>query len=200
MVAEISIPKRAVFKPAEVCTIAGVQPYILMSWETEFSTLARPKRKGGDRVYRRVDVEMVLRIKALVYGEGLTLGAAHRKLDAGQQPPPSVDGNVDCTEEPRLVGLFDADTRDRIVWVKQGLRGILELLSPNGQTAQPPVPNKPKEAVKQTGSIPRAKEDKTIAKKAVKTPTAARAAKTSKAVKATKAAKPKKVVKRKRTA
>ena len=157
MVAEVPIPKRAVFKPVEVCTIAGVQPYILRSWEAEFPMLARARKKGGARVYRRADVEMVLQIKALVYGDGLTLGAAHRKLDAGKDPTPSVD--VD--EDTLLVGLFDSDARDRIVGVKQGLLGILELLSPNGQTALSPVLNKTKDAAKKaTSARPERGQDK----------------------------------------
>jgi len=135
MVTEIQIPNRSVFKSTEVCSIAGVQPYILRSWEAEFSKLARAKKKGGARVYRRADVQMVLQIKALVYGEGLTLGAAHRKLDAGDE---SVSG-ADAADETLLVGLFDSDARDRIVGIKDGLRGILDLLSPNNQTAKKPV-------------------------------------------------------------
>lgn len=134
MVAEVQIPKRSVFKSTEVCTIAGVQPYILRSWEAEFSKLARPKKKGGVRVYRRADVQMVLQIKALVYGECLTLGAAHRKLDAGKESVPGAD----AAEETLLVGLFNSDVRDRIVGVKHGLRGVLDLLSPNNQTASSP--------------------------------------------------------------
>ena len=198
MVAEVPIPKRAVFKPTEVCTIAGVQPYILRSWETEFPTLAPANKKGGVRVYRRADVEMVLQIKALVYGEGLTLGAAHRTLDAGREPTSSVD----IDEDALPIGLFDADLRDRIMGVKQGLRGILELLSSNGRTAPSPVPHTSTEVVKQATSDRRAEEDRTTAKakKPVKTTTTARAAKTSTAVKATKTTKPKKVAKRKRSA
>ena len=140
MATDASIPKRAVFRPAEVCTIAGVQPYILRSWEAEFPTLAKAKKKGGSRVYRRADVEMVLKIKALVFGEGLTLGAARRKLDADNESQPSVD------DDALLVGLFDSDTRDRIAGVKQGLRDILKLLSSNGRTAAATLPTRPKEA------------------------------------------------------
>ena len=132
MITEVQIPKRSVFKSTEVCRIAGVQPYILRSWEAEFSKLARSRTKGGARVYRRADVEMVLQIKALVYGEGLTLGAAHRKLDAGEESVPGAD----TAEGTLLVGLFDSDARDRIVGVKHGLRGILDLLSPNNQPAK----------------------------------------------------------------
>ena len=200
MVAEVSIPKRAVFKPTEVCTIAGVQPYILRSWEAEFPRLARAKKKGGARVYRRADVEMVLQIKALVYGEGLTLGAAYRKLDAGREPAPSADTG----EETLLVGLFDSDARDRIVGVKQGLRGILELLSSNGQRAPSPVPSRPKDVVKPTTRARLPAKDKIMAKKAVKAAKTPRPAKTSTTVKvkAAKAAKPKpkNAAKRKRSA
>ena len=184
MATDVSIPKRAVFKPAEVCTIAGVQPYILRSWEAEFSTLARAKKKGGARVYRRGDVEMVLQIKTLVFGEGLTLGAARRKLDAEKAPPPEVD------DDTLLVGLFDSDTHDRITGLKQGLRDILTLLSSNGQSSGVATPTKPEvvaRGIKSSGRV-------TKQKGATKTVKAAKAAKTTKAVK------PRKVVKRKRSA
>ena len=194
MAAEVSIPRRAGFKPAEVCTIAGVQPYILRSWEAEFPVLARAKKKGGARVYRCADVEMVLQIKALVYGDGLTLGAAHRKLAAGKEPAPSVDADAGVDEDTLLVGLLDSDERDLIVGVKQGLRGILELLSPNGQTVLSPMPDKTKDAVKKSTSARLPEENQTKAKQTAKT---ARPAKASTAVRATKA---KKVARRKRSA
>ena len=194
MIEEVGIPKRAVFKSTEVCTIAGVQQYILRSWEAEFPSLARARTEGGARVYRRADVEMVLQIKALVYGEGLTLGAAHRKLDEGKEAAPSGD------EDTLLVGLFDSDARDRIVEVKQGLRAILERLSPNGQTASSPVANPAQEVETQVTSDRRPEGEKTRAKKRFKTARTARPAKTSTAVKATKTAKPKKVAKRKQSA
>ena len=58
---EVDIPKRALFKPSEVCEIASVQPYVLRSWESEFPDLGVTKGNGGPRVYRRADVERVLR-------------------------------------------------------------------------------------------------------------------------------------------
>ena len=137
MAVQTAIPKRQVFKPAEVCSIAGVKPFILRSWEAEFPTLARPKKKGGARVYRRGDVEMVLQIKELVFGEGLTLGAARRKLEADAQPPTEAE-----PDDGLLAGLFEADVRERIEGVKQGLREVLALLSANGQEAVSPVTEK----------------------------------------------------------
>ena len=78
MPSRVQIPNRKIFKAAEVCSIAKVQAYVLKSWETEFPGLGTPK--GNARVYRPEDVETVLEIKRLLYEEGLTLGAARRKL------------------------------------------------------------------------------------------------------------------------
>lgn len=154
MAEDVSIPKRAVFKPAEVCTIAGVQPYILRSWEAEFQALARAKKKGGPRVYRRADVEMVLQIKALVFDDGLTLGAAHRKLESEKKRPPSVD------DQTLLVGLFDSNIRDRILGVKRGLEEVLDLLSSNGRAAPAPSPTKPAAAAKRAAKAPKTAKTK----------------------------------------
>jgi len=61
--APVEIPKRALFKAAEVCELAKVQPYVLRSWEAEFPDLGVAKTAGAPRVYRRTDVEQVLRIR-----------------------------------------------------------------------------------------------------------------------------------------
>ena len=132
----IEIPKRSVFKASEVCSIAEVQPYVLKSWEAEFPSLG--KSKGDARVYRRADVETVLEIKRLLYEEGLTLGAARRKLDVGLE----VDEGGDGGDE-----FLSSDARERIVQAKKGLRSILELLSKNGSKGRglfddEPVPDR----------------------------------------------------------
>ena len=58
----MAAPKRDLFKAAEVCEVANVQPYVLRSWEAEFPQLGQPSTGGGPRVYRRSDIELVLRI------------------------------------------------------------------------------------------------------------------------------------------
>ena len=78
--AQLEIPNRALFRQPEVCEIASIQPYVLRSWEAEFPDLGVAKVAGGPRIYRRADVERVLRIKQLLYGEGLTLAGVRRKL------------------------------------------------------------------------------------------------------------------------
>jgi DNA-binding transcriptional MerR regulator len=70
------VAKRELFKSADVCELTQLQPYMLRSWEAEFPGLGKPAASGGGRVYRRADVELVLRIKELVFGEGLTLAGA----------------------------------------------------------------------------------------------------------------------------
>src|SRR3954454_24760394 len=84
--AQVEIPKRALFKAAEVCELAKVQPYVLRSWEAEFPELGVAKTAGAPRVYRRSDVEQVLRIKHLLLVEGLTLAGARRKLEEQTAP------------------------------------------------------------------------------------------------------------------
>ena len=120
----VEIPERAFFKAAEVCTIAGVQSYVLKSWETEFPSLGRKKRKDGTRIYGRDDVELVLRIKELLFSEGLTLGAARRSLEEELE-----------VNEPELDLPFDEvlgeDARKRLIKIKTGLQEVLDILSGN---------------------------------------------------------------------
>src|SRR6184192_1515967 len=92
---QVDIPKRALFKAAEVCDLAKVQPYVLRSWEAEFPELGVAKSAGAPRVYRRTDVEQVLRIKHLLLVEGLTLAGVRRKLEEEGAPivveAPAID-------------------------------------------------------------------------------------------------------------
>ena len=77
------IPNKLFFKIGEVCELAGVEPFVLRYWETEFPSLAPQKGKTGHRVYRRKDVEMVLKIRSLLYDRGFTIAGARRQLAKG---------------------------------------------------------------------------------------------------------------------
>jgi DNA-binding transcriptional MerR regulator len=124
----MDIPNRSLFKAPEVCEIAQVQPYVLRSWEAEFPDLGIAKG-GGQRVYRRADVQRVLRIKELLFVEGLTLAGARRRIEeeTGHRQGESDDGSI--------AELLGADARERIADVRQGLRWILDLLAGNGGSA-----------------------------------------------------------------
>ena len=77
---ESRIPEKLYFKIGEVCELIKVQPHVLRYWETEFPMLAPEKNRAGQRVYRRKDVEMVLRIRDLLYEEKFTIAGAKKKL------------------------------------------------------------------------------------------------------------------------
>ena len=121
---DAEIPNRALFKATEVCAIAQLQPYVLRTWEAEFPDLGVSRAPDAPRVYRRADVELVLRIKHLVFGEGMTLGAARRKVEAERGASSEGAG-------PSIEDLLAGEARQRIVEVKQGLQSILELLAGN---------------------------------------------------------------------
>ena len=74
------IPDRLFFKISEVCQIVGVEPYVLRFWETEFPGLIPAKSKAGHRVYKRKDVENILRVKELLYDRGFTIAGARKQL------------------------------------------------------------------------------------------------------------------------
>jgi DNA-binding transcriptional MerR regulator len=74
------IPEKLFFKIGEVCELIKVQPHVLRYWESEFPMLAPQKNRAGQRVYRRKDVEMVMRIRDLLYEEKFTIAGAKKKL------------------------------------------------------------------------------------------------------------------------
>src|SRR5947199_1058750 len=75
------------YKIGEVCKIADVQPYVLRYWETEFPPLAPNKSGGGQRLYTRREIDIILRIKQLLYSEGFTIAGAKKKLDVELAEP-----------------------------------------------------------------------------------------------------------------
>ena len=130
-------PKRDVYKSAEVCEVVQVPSYVLRSWEAEFPQLGQTASGGGPRVYRRTDIELVLRIKQLVFDEGLTLSGARRRLEEESDRE---------TAPPILVEeVLGAGVRQKLQNVRTGLQSILQMLSQNDEPAElrlvpPPAP------------------------------------------------------------
>jgi DNA-binding transcriptional MerR regulator len=112
--AETAEEKR-LFKIGEVCRIADVQPYVLRYWETEFPPLAPNKSGGGQRLYTQREIDIILRIKQLLYSEGFTIAGAKKKLEAelagGAPPPPAMESK-----------------RGSLEGIKKELREILKIL------------------------------------------------------------------------
>jgi DNA-binding transcriptional MerR regulator len=78
--AAVSIPEKLFFKIGEVCDITAIQAHVLRYWESEFPMLAPQKNRAGQRTYRKRDVEMVLRIKELLYEDQYTIAGAKKRL------------------------------------------------------------------------------------------------------------------------
>src|SRR5689334_25358064 len=106
---QAQIPDKLFFRIGEVCKIVEVEPFVLRFWESEFPNLAPQKSKSGQRVYKRKDIEMVLRIKELLYERGYTIAGARKQLSSARAP-----------KEDKQKVLFQ---------VRKGLRDILTLLN-----------------------------------------------------------------------
>jgi DNA-binding transcriptional MerR regulator len=81
------IPDKLYFKIGEVSDLLGVEPYVLRYWETEFTALSPKKSGTGHRLYRRKDVELLLRIKHLLYERKFTIEGARQSLQSEPRAP-----------------------------------------------------------------------------------------------------------------
>ena len=137
-----SIPNRPAFRAQEVCEIASVQPYVLRGWEAEFPDLGVAKAAGGPRVYRRVDVERVLRLKHLIQVEGLTLAGARRRLEEQNEPDlllEVAEAELEAAAPPvsklssvGTVSALSSDAKAHLQEARQGLQWILQTLNGSG--------------------------------------------------------------------
>lgn len=91
------IPKKSYYKLPEVCELTDTQPYVLRFWESEFPQLAPEKSRSGQPIYRRGDLDLILRIKKLLYEEEYTIAGARQRLEqesGGKRPKEAGDGGV----------------------------------------------------------------------------------------------------------
>jgi DNA-binding transcriptional MerR regulator len=95
MAAKVRVQKRLYYKIGEACKALGIQPYVLRYWETEFPALTPSKSRSGQRVYSEKELEIIRRIKELLYEEGYTIAGAKKKLEgelaAGSLGEPETD-------------------------------------------------------------------------------------------------------------
>jgi DNA-binding transcriptional MerR regulator len=81
MASKARVQKRLYYKIGEACKALGIQPYVLRYWETEFPALTPSKSRSGQRVYSEKELEIIRRIKELLYEEGYTIAGAKKKLE-----------------------------------------------------------------------------------------------------------------------
>jgi DNA-binding transcriptional MerR regulator len=111
------IPEKPYFKIGEAARLCAVKPYVLRYWETEFRSVRPQKTRSQQRLYRRKDVELLLKIRQLLYAQRFTIeGARARLREMGHEegpPPPVPPPEID---------------RDALRRIKQGLLDLLRLV------------------------------------------------------------------------
>jgi DNA-binding transcriptional MerR regulator len=148
------VQKRLYYKIGEACKTLGIQPYVLRYWETEFPALAPSKSRSGQRVYSEKELEIIRRIKELLYDEGYTIAGAKKKLEAelangslgesaegeteeapAEAAPEIPETPPPAREEPPPLPLFaeapaapalDTDATERIQKLRSGIEKALE--------------------------------------------------------------------------
>jgi DNA-binding transcriptional MerR regulator len=118
--ARAAADEEKLYKIGEVCKVADLQPYVLRYWETEFPQLSPNKSGGGQRLYTKRELDIILRIKELLYREGFTIAGAKKKLETDL----SDDGTVPVADTPPTPRV----SQDGLAKVKRELRDLLEFL------------------------------------------------------------------------
>jgi DNA-binding transcriptional MerR regulator len=115
---EIVVPDKLYFRIGEVSDLCRLPAYVLRFWETEFPQLKPVKSSTGQRMYRRKDVEAVLKIKQLLYEEGFTIAGARQQLRS--------DLKVEKHQAPLP---FPSHSATELKRLRHGLEEILGMLS-----------------------------------------------------------------------
>lgn len=149
MVVKARVQKRLYYKIGEACKELGIQPYVLRYWETEFPALAPSKSRSGQRVYSEKELEIIRRIKQLLYEEGYTIAGAKKKLeielaDGGPEEAEAAAAPEATLEAPAALPprparkkavsaevadpppALDSDAAERIQTLRSGIEKALE--------------------------------------------------------------------------
>jgi len=113
------IPDKLYFRIGEVAGLLGVEPYVLRYWESEFPSLSPKKSGTGHRLYRRKDVELLLKIKHLLYDKRFTIEGARQSLHNEAK-----DNRLKSPERQQR----DLFTPDPLARIRTELAHILQIL------------------------------------------------------------------------
>jgi DNA-binding transcriptional MerR regulator len=117
---EIVIPDKLFFRIGEVSKLCALPAYVLRFWETEFPQLKPNKSNTGQRVYRRKDVENIVRVKKLLYEEGYTISGARQFIKSESKRDRAQGALPFAGAGPERTDLHE---------IRQGLRDVLGILS-----------------------------------------------------------------------
>lgn len=117
------------YKIGEVSRMAGVEPYILRYWETEFPKLAPRKNKGGQRVYRQKDLDLVFTIKRMLHEEGYTIAGARKKIGEQVTKPAVVgSGMPGAVPAQSEVGGSGDELAGKLASLKKEIKDVLDII------------------------------------------------------------------------
>lgn len=121
--AKQEIPDKLYFRIGDVSRLAGIKPYVLRYWESEFPSISPKKSGTGQRLYRRKDVETILEIKHLLYEKRFTIEGARKAIET--KPKPIVSPKkASRAKQPTLFASEPPDFSS----IRKELGEILELL------------------------------------------------------------------------
>ena len=115
---ELLNPDKVFYKMGEVCEISGLESHVLRFWESEFEVLKPRKNRAGHRIFTHDDIELVLRIKRLLYDEGYTIPGARKKLE---NPGEDVEETQDETLERKHI-------LNEISGIRRSIESVIKLL------------------------------------------------------------------------
>jgi DNA-binding transcriptional MerR regulator len=119
------------YRIGEVSRLTALKPFVLRYWETEFPMLEPVKSSSGHRLYRQEDVEMVLRIKRLLYDEGFTIAGARRHLreqNGDGESSGATGASIGSTGAAAAEGVGQVLSRKMLLDLRDTLRAFLTLL------------------------------------------------------------------------
>ena len=117
------------YRIGEVSRLADLKPFVLRDWETEFPMLEPVKSERGHRLYRQADVDLVLKIKRLLYDEGFTIAGARRHLqERGLDSSGSANGAEPAAAGSSLERAVPHLNRKMLLDLRDALRSFLTLL------------------------------------------------------------------------
>jgi DNA-binding transcriptional MerR regulator len=126
------IPDKLYFRIGEVARLAGIKPYVLRFWETEFPSLGPKKSGTGHRLYRRKEVEMALEIKRLLYEKRFTIEGARKFLETRGKTEPARGAKAVKPAKKVQAELFAAapsPMADSLIQdIRKELRAIADML------------------------------------------------------------------------
>jgi DNA-binding transcriptional MerR regulator len=122
--------EKDLYRIGEVSRLTNLKPFVLRYWETEFPMLEPVKSSSGHRLYRQEDVEMVLRIKRLLYDEGFTIAGARRHLreQNGASESEGATGSGGAAGGSAAEGATQLLSRKMLLDLRDTLRAFLTLL------------------------------------------------------------------------